>query len=138
MSATITLSDSAGHVVDFTKTAGITRSGTNPLIIIPIPTGPDAATFGGAVAIDLKMLTMTIDIKFTLMDGVGTHSYTSPTTDYEKLWYMFSQTGAGAKTLYWNGFNFPVVITSLTTPTDPGHLDLMENCSISLTIINPP
>ena len=128
--------------VDFTKTASITRQGTNPLIVIPIPTGKDAAELGGAIAIDLKMLSDRIDIKFTLETGVGSHTVTVlpsgmvSTTDYEKLWYMFKY-DIDYKHLLWEGYTFHVVIDGLTTPTDAGNFKLMQNCSISMTVVNP-
>ena len=124
------------YSVDLTQSASITRSASNPVIVIPIPTGPDAASFGGAVAINLKMMTQRIDIKFSLTTGVGSHSYSTPVTDYEKLWYMMTM-DENAKTLSWEGMTFTVQMDSLTTPTAGGGYKLMEQCSVGLVIVNP-
>jgi hypothetical protein len=134
----LTLTSSTGtYSVNLTKlNPSITRTGSNPLIIIPIPTGLDADTFAGAISINLKMLSDKIDIKFSLTDGVGTHSYTAPSTNYEKLWYMFKHDD-GKKILLWEGFSFSVEMESLTTPTDAGNFKLMQNCSMLLAVVNP-
>jgi hypothetical protein len=124
------------YTVDLTSSASITRTATNPVIVIPIPTGPDADSFGGAIAINLKMMTQRIDIKFSLTTGVGSHSYTAPSTDYEKLWYMMTM-DENNKSLSWEGMTFTVQIDSLTTPTEGGNYRLMQNCSIGLVIVNP-
>jgi hypothetical protein len=121
--------------VDLTSSASITRSATNPVIVIPVPTGKDAASFAGAFSINIKMMTQRIEIKFSLTDGVGTHSYLAPSTNYEKLWYMMTQ-DEGKKRLVWEGFTFTVEMTELTTPTEGGNFKLMQNCSVSLVVVD--
>ena len=107
--------------VDLTSSASISRSCTNPVIVIPVPTGDDAASYAGAIAFNLKMMTHRIEIKFTLTTGVGSNSWTptSGSTDYEKLWYMMMR-DAKHKVLTWEGQSYSCQMDSLTTPTAGG------------------
>jgi hypothetical protein len=141
MSNSIILTNDTGTVsVDLTKTASITRSLTNPIIIITIPTDKDDTTAtGGAVSINLKMLSDMITIGFTLETGIGTHKIDGTGTSYEKLVYLFKYDDQPKK-LYWGETAivdpFPVEMIALSTPTGKGEYLLMQNCSLTLQIVN--
>jgi hypothetical protein len=97
---------------------GIDMQGNNPLIIIPVPTdSSSSATSGGAETMNLKMLTHNIIVTFKLFDLFGSCNFASPTTTFEKLWYMFKYDG-GIKALTLGTTTFYVVISNLDTPID--------------------
>ena len=122
---TVTLTDSTGaYTANLNSggpqgvSCGIEFSGNNPLILIPVPADPtSSSTSGGAEAINLKMLTDNIIVTFSLFDAIGTFNFASPTTTFEKLWYMFKYDG-GTKTLVLGSATFYVVIANLDTPID--------------------
>lgn len=122
---TVTLTDSTGAVTANLNSGGpqgtscgIDMQGNNPLIIIPVPTDASSSSMsGGAESINLKMLTHNIIITVELFDAVGTFNFVSPTTTFEKLWYMFKYDG-GTKTLVLGSTTFYVVMSNLDTPLE--------------------
>ena len=122
---TVTLTDSTGAVTANLNSGGpqgvscgLEMQGNNPLIIIPVPTdSSSSSTSGGAESINLKMLTHNIIVTVKLFDAIGTFNFASPTTTFEKLWYMFKYDG-GTKTLVLGSATFYVVIANLDTPID--------------------
>jgi len=121
----------------------ITRDGTNPLILIPLPADSSSSgTAGGAEAFDLKMMTDTINVSFDLRDGIGYHRNTSATvvTNYEKIYYLFKY-DLEKKHFYWGDSGqsttkFHVVITRVAITYSAGKKDYMPRCQLSLTVVN--
>jgi hypothetical protein len=116
--------------------------GNNPLIIIPVPTDSSSTTTsGGAETINLKMLTHNIIVTFKLFDLLGTFNFTTPSTTFEKLWYMFKYDG-GTKTLILGGATFYVAMSNLDTPLEmdqscgaDGYLAGVQG-NMTLTVVN--
>ena len=136
--------DTAALTVDLTnKNVDITRDGTNPLIIIPLPADSSStSTAGGAEAFDLKMMSDTINVSFDLKDGIGVHYNTAATvvTDYEKIYYLFKY-NLEKKHFYWGDSaapttKFHVMITRVSITYSAGKKDFMPRCQMSLTVVN--
>jgi hypothetical protein len=136
--------ETAALTVDLTnKNVDITRDGTNPLILIPLPAdSSSSSTAGGAEAFDLKMMSDTINIAFDLKDGLGYHRNTAGTvvTDYEKIYYLFKY-DLEKKHFYWGESTqattkFHVVITRVSITYQAGKKDFMPRCQMSLTVVN--
>jgi hypothetical protein len=154
MTNSIVLADSTNTVqVDFTTTASISRKGNNiGLINISIPADYSWDGKGGAFIINLKMVSDRIDIKFTFLDGVGTHyvpltegeslATIATKTNYEKLWYLFKHNGE-MKWLFWgdtthnssNQSRFAVAIEGCDLAVDAGNLNIVTG-SVSLVVGN--
>jgi hypothetical protein len=145
----VTLTDSTGTITANLNSGGpqgtscgVDMQGNNPLIIIPVPTDASSASMsGGAESINLKMLTHNIIVTFKLFDLLGTFNFASPTTTFEKLWYMFKYDG-GTKTLVLDSATFYVVMSNLDTP-----LEMDQSCgadrylagvqgTMTLTVVN--
>jgi len=121
----------------------VSRDGTNPLIVISVPTDETASTTaGGAETMNLRMMKDSLTVSFKLTDGLGEHRYTIATasTNYEKLEYLFKY-DEGKKKFYWGDTTkatclFYVVIERLSIPTEAAKKDLIENCQMVLTVVN--
>ena len=145
---TVTLTDSSGTITATlnaagTASCGVEFVGNNPLIVIPVPTDVSStATEGGAVSMNLKMMTDNIIITFQLFDTFGTFNMASPSTTFEKLRYMF-KFDSGKKTLTIGSKTFSVVISNLSVPfsmdqsygTD-SYLAGVRG-TMTLTVVNP-
>ena len=145
---TITLTDSTGGVVANLNVAGgascgVEFNGSNPLIVIPVPAdSSSSATEGGAVSMNLKIMTDNIILTFQLFDTFGTLNMSSPATTFEKLRYMF-KFDPGQKVLTIGSKTFTVVITNLSVTFgseqsygSDGYLAGV-NGTMTLTVVNP-
>ena len=141
----IMLKDSTDTIsVDMTNMGvEITRDGTNPIIVIPLPADSSSSgTAGGAEAFDLKMMTDTINISFDLKDGIGYHYNTSATvvTNYEKIYYLFKY-DMEKKHFYWGDSAYPttlfhVILQRVSISYSAGKKNYMPRCQLSLTVVN--
>jgi hypothetical protein len=146
----VIITDSAdGNSVNLTKSASVRFTGNNPLNIIPVPADASSAdTIGGAEAMDFKMMTDNIIITFKLGftgvdadDALGAFDMATPDSHFEKLRYLFKY-DTGKKKLTIGATVFWVVISNLDIPIDQGTLDASgklssENCTMTLTVVNP-
>jgi hypothetical protein len=146
----VKITDSAdGNSVDLTKTASVRFTGNNPLIIIPVPTDASSSnTDGGAEAFDLKMMTDNIIITFKLglsgndtNDILGSFNMVTPSSHFEKLRYLYKY-NTNKKKLTLGATVFWVVISNMDIPIEAGTMDpntklASDNCTMTLTVVNP-
>jgi len=133
MTSAVTLSDGTNTVTFTNNNIKVVAKGSNPIIIIPTPITDTVNVGDNVIAVNLGFVRTGFDLTFWLTDGPGTFNYNTPSTDFEKIMYMFGKTTL-IKTLTLNGTAFHGHIENVNIPWEPGKKDLTTNGSMSFTL----
>ena len=136
MTSAVVLSYS-GTSVDFSSlNVGVTHRYNNPIFFLPTPAASGGILGSNMIAINIGFFNNSFDISFTLTDGPGTFNFSSPTTNYEKIMYLSTDSSVGKqpKTLTLNGTAFKEHIENVNISFRPGHKDLSVNGSFSFRL----
>lgn len=101
----------------------------NPLFIVSLPQVSSYATSSPGVwqlGFDLKMQSHRIVLTFDLLDGVG------PNCNFDKLLQMSQLPYGNPITFLWGTRVYGVFIEQLVVGTQPGKLDYMPGCTMTL------
>jgi len=123
------------YTVDFnstTKATNVTVSHrfSNPLLIIDTPITATQTIGENSIAINIGFVTNAFDLTFDLYDGPGTFSFSSPSTDYEKLIHLANYVKP-TKTLTLNEQPFTGQIENLRVSWEPGKKNVAMGCTLT-------
>jgi len=137
MTSAVVLSQGATSI-DFSsaKNISVTHRYNNPIFFLPTPAASGQALGTNMIAINIGFFNNSFDISFTLTDGPGTFNFSSPSTNYEKIMYLATDSNVGKqpKTLTLNGTAFTGHIENVNIPWKPGQKDLSINGSFSFRL----
>lgn len=128
---TLSIEGYPNATVDFTPLGvKVTHRISNPIIVIDTPR--DDLLVSNSVGINIGFVTESIDLSFTLTDGLGALDWANPTTNYEKLFFMAYK--INPKQLVVDGRGIYGHIESLILPWEAGKANLSVNGSLSLRV----
>ena len=137
MTSAVVLSQGATSI-DFSsaKNISVTHRYNNPIFFLPTPAASGQVLGTNMIAINIGFFNNSFDISFMLTDGPGTFNFSSPSTNYEKIMYLATDSNVGKqpKTLTLNGTAFTGHIENVNIPWKPGQKDLSINGSFSFRL----
>ena len=126
-----------GTSVDFSNlNVGVTHRYNNPIIFLPTPAAAGGVLGSNMIAINIGFFNNSFDLSFQLTDGPGTFNFSSPSTNYEKIMYLATDSSVGKqpKTLTLNGTGFIGHIENVNIPFKAGQKDLVIVGSFSFRL----
>ena len=136
MTSAVVLSQGATSIDFSTLNVSVTHRYNNPIFFLPTPAASGQVLGTNMIAINIGFFNNSFDISFTLTDGPGTFNFSSPSTNYEKIMYLATDSNVGKqpKTLTLNGTAFTGHIENVNIPWKPGQKDLSINGSFSFRL----
>jgi len=136
MTSAVVLSQGATSIDFSTLNVSVTHRYNNPIFFLPTPAAAGQVLGTNMIAINIGFFNNSFDISFMLTDGPGTFNFSSPSTNYEKIMYLATDSNVGKqpKTLTLNGTAFTGHIENVNIPWKPGQKDLSINGSFSFRL----